>query len=133
MAGIRKFNWVLFLVVLAIVFLVFQGIFLLIARPEAIYESIAAEPKLARLMDKQDISEAQVLGVLRFIAFFWLALSAWLGLALMNIKAKGKRTFIHLLIPSILAFISGRWEAGIFGLVASMLYRRTEEHKNIRT
>ena len=116
-----KFDWVLILIFLSIVLLLFQSIYVLIALDELI-SLLSQEPQYLELMERFEVQEEMIAGTLRAIAFFWLALACWMGFGIFQIKEK--KAFLHFLIPSILALVVGRWETGICGIIASIIYRR---------
>jgi hypothetical protein len=116
---------------LAIAFLLFQGINILVSLDKLIIE-LSQEPQYLELMERYEIQEGMLEGSLRATAFFWLALAAWIGYGIFQMSASGgstvggkeKKAFWHFLIPSILALITGRWDAGICGIIASVIYRK---------
>ncbi len=118
---IVKFDWILVLVFLAIAFLLFQGIYVLVSL-DKLLALLSQEPQYLELMERYEVQEGMLAGSLRAIAFFWLALACWMGFGIFQIKEK--KAFWHFLIPSILALITGRVEAGICGIIASIIYRK---------
>lgn len=125
-----KFNWVLILIFLSIALLLFQGIYVLVSL-DKLMASLSQEPQYLELMETYEVQEEMFKNTLRAIAFFWLALACWMGFGIFQIKEK--KAFLHFLIPSVLALITGRWEVGICGIIASIVYKRKLKIKNIKS
>lgn len=122
----KKLNLIFSLVILAIFLLLFQGIYLLIPNvSEMLYQEVLKQPTIGKLISEQNVGETEIIAILRFIAFMWLACAVWLILALTKIKDKEKNVFPHLIIPSFIALLFGRWLAGICGIIASIIYKKS--------
>ena len=116
-----KLDWPILFIILAIFLLLLQGI-TVVTSVEDLLSAAQTEPRLVELMQRWQIQEELLAKGLRAMAFLWLALAIWLILGIMYWK--DKKSIKHLVIPSILAIILGRWGAGIFGIVGSWLYKK---------
>ena len=118
------FNWILILIFLAVAFLLFQSIYILV-NSDRLINYLSQSSQYQELLNRFEVQEEMIISSLKAMAFFWLALACWLGLGILSLTGKkDRKTFWHFLLPSILAFVTGRWDAGICGIIASIIYKR---------
>lgn len=110
------------LVWIAIVFLLFNGIYAIVVR-----ESLVSE------LDAQSVQELESMGItaemmqttIIYIAVIWIVFAALFFLTKIGIEKK-KIGWGWLLALSIITLLTGRFESALLGIIASILYAKSK-------
>lgn len=101
--------------IIALIFASLQGILFLFAQ-DLILNVIYSDEFIQDLLNQENITQESLKASMTFLGCLALALAAWFGLAINQMKTGN--AFIHFLIPSILSLILGIWLVSICGFIA---------------